>query len=179
MISVKYAVFMMWIYEKKEWPDFTWDRAGLSSKLSALRYKQGRFLGRMEEFGFDLRREANLNTMTVDVVKSSAIEGEHLNPEEVRSSIARRLGIDLGHPVSTSRHVDGMVDIMLDATQNFFQPLTAGRLFDWHAALFPTGRSGMHHITVEALRPESAGPMQVVSGPIGNEKVHFEAPPAG
>ena len=132
----------------------------------------------MEGLGFELKREASLTTLTNDVVKSSAIEGESLNPEEVRSSIARRLGIDVAGLIPASRDVEGIVEMMLDATQHCFKPLTKNRLFDWHATLFPTGRSGMHKITVADWRPAKAGPMQVVSGPIGREKIHFEAPTA-
>jgi Fic family protein len=133
----------------------------------------------MEALGFDLRAEASLTSLTNEVVKSSAIEEEHLNPEEVRSSIARRLGLDVAGLPRPSREVEGAVQVMLDATRNFDVPLTKARLFDWHAALFPTGRSDMHRITVGAWRTGGAGPMQVVSGPIGRERVHFEAPAAG
>lgn len=168
----------MWIHEHNNWTDFTWDADALASKLAAIRYAQGRLLGRMEGLGFDLRREASLSTLTNDVVKSSAIEGETLNAEEVRSSIARRLGIDIAGLVPASRDVEGIVEMMLDATQNFSKTLTKDRLFGWHAALFPTGRSGMHRITVGGWRTLDAGPMQVVSGPMGREKVHFEAPDA-
>jgi Fic family protein len=169
---------MAWIHEQPDWPHFTWDDAALTFRLADIRHRQGRLLGRMDALGFDLKREACLATITNDVVKSSAIEGETLNPEEVRSSIARRLGIDVAGLVPTSRNVEGIVEMMLDATQQYRQPLTAARLFDWHAALFPTGRSGMSRITVGAWRPLSAGAMQVVSGPIGRETVHFEAPRA-
>lgn len=169
---------MMWIHEQEKWPSFTYDMPKLALKLSEVRHKQGRLLGRIEGFGFDLRCEASLSTLTADIVKSSAIEGEILNPEEVRSSIARRLGIDIGGITPTNRDVEGIVEIMLDATQNFSKPLTVNRLFDWHAALFPTGRSGMSKITVGAWRQKTAGPMQVISGAIGKEKVHFEAPHA-
>lgn len=132
----------------------------------------------MENLGFEFKQEASLNILTNDVVKSSAIEGEKLNPEEVRSSIARRLGMNIGSPVPVGRDVEGVVEMMLDATQLFMKPLTKNRLFDWHASLFPTGRSGMHQITVGDWRMASAGPMQVISGPIGKEKIHFEAPNA-
>lgn len=169
---------MTWIHEQPDWPDFTWDDASLSLPLADIRHRQGRLLGRMDTLGFNLKREACLTTITNDVVKSSAIEGEKLNPEEVRSSIARRLGIDVAGLVPASRDVEGIVEMMLDATQHYRKPLTAERLFDWHAALFPTGRSGMSRITVGAWRPASAGAMQVISGPIGREKVHFEAPGA-
>jgi len=168
----------MWIHEHQDWPDFTWDAEALASKLADTRHRQGRLLGRMESLGFELKREASLSTLTNDVVKSSAIEGENLNPEEVRSSIARRLGIDIAGLIPASRDVEGIVEMMLDATQQFSKHLTKDRLFGWHAALFPTGRSGMHKITVGGWRTIDAGPMQVISGPIGKEKVHFEAPSA-
>jgi Fic family protein len=168
----------MWIYDHQSWPNFTWDAEALASKLADVRHRQGRLLGRMEGLGFELKRETSLSTLTNDVVKSSAIEGEILNPEEVRSSIARRLGINAAGLVSASRNVEAIVEMMLDATQHFAKPLTNDRLFGWHAALFPTGRSGMLRITVGNWRTVDAGPMQVVSGPIGREKVHFEAPSA-
>jgi len=168
----------MWIHEHQNWPDFTWDAEALASKLADIRHRQGRLLGRMEGLGFELKREASLGTLTNDVVKSSAIEGENLNPEEVRSSIARRLGIDIAGLIPVSRNVEALVEMMLDATQQFSRPLTKERLFGWHAALFPTGRSGMHRITVGGWRTIDAGPMQVISGAIGKEKVHFEAPSA-
>lgn len=168
----------MWIHEHHDWPTLIWDDKTLSSKLANIRNRQGRLLGRMEGLGFELRQEANLRTLTYDVVKSSAIEGVKLNPEEVRSSIARRLGIDIAGLAPANRNVEGIVDIMLDATQQFSKPLTNDRLFDWHAALFPTGRSGMYWITVGKWRTIDSGPMQVVSGPSGREKVHFEAPDA-
>ena len=168
----------MWIHEHHSWPDFTWDAGKLASMLVEVRHRQGRLLGRMEGLGFELKREANLITLTSDVVKSSAIEGENLNPREVRSSIARHLGIDVAGLASASRDVEGIVEVMLDATRQFSNPLTRERLFDWHAALFPTGRSGMRRITVGGWRTPEAGPMQVVSGPLGRERVHFEAPDA-
>ena len=168
----------MWIHEHNNWPKFTWNAEKLTSKLADMRHHQGRLLGRMEGLGFEFKREASLSTLTSDVVKSSAIEGKNLNPEEVRSSIARRLGIDTTGPVSANRDVEGIVEIMLDATQQFTKPATKERLFDWHAALFPTGRSGMRRITVGNWRSVESGSMQVVSGPIGREKVHFEAPNA-
>jgi hypothetical protein len=168
----------MWIHEYQNWPNFTWNADALFSKLSEIRYRQGHLLGQMEGLGFELKQEASLNTLTDDVVKSSAIEGENLNPLEVRSSIARRLGIEIAGLAPVSRAVEGMVEMMLDATQQFSKPLTKKRLFDWHAALFPTGRSGMHSIIVGNWRNLDSGPMQVVSGPIGREKIHFEAPSA-
>ena len=166
----------MWFHEHQDWPNLTWDAETLAPKLADIRYRQGRLLGRMEGLGFELKREASLSTLTNDVVKSSAIEGENLNSNEVRSSIARRLGIERAGLIPASRDVEGVVEMMLDATQHYSQPLTKERLFDWHAALFPTGRSGMQKITVGGWRTGESGPMQVVSGPIGKEKVHFEAP---
>lgn len=168
----------MWIHEHQDWPSFTWDTEALASKLADLRHRQGRLLGRMEGLSFELKREASLSTLTDDVVKSSAIEGENLNPEEVRSSIARRLGMDIAGLVPAGRDVEGIVEMMLDATQQFSKPLTKARLFEWHAALFPTGRSGMRRIAVGSWRNMDAGPMQVVSGPTGKQKIHFEAPSA-
>lgn len=167
---------MKYIHDQPDWPKLRWDDAGLLSLLAEIRHRQGRLLGRMEGLGFRLRAEASLTTLTADVTQSSAIEGERLDAAQVRSSIARRLGLDFGGNVKTSREVEGVVEMMLDATQKYAEPLTAERLFGWHAALFPTGRSGMRRITVGAWRPAAAGPMQVVSGPIGRERVHFEAP---
>jgi len=164
-----------YIHELPDWPKFHWNQ----DKLAEVRHRQGRLIGRMEGLGFHLRKEATLQTLTLDVLKSSEIEGEKLNPEQVRLSIARRLGMDIAGAVSADRQVEGVVEMMLDATQNFEEPLTAERLFGWHAALFPTGRSGMHKIVAGAWRDDANGPMQVVSGPIGREKVHFEAPKAG
>ncbi len=168
----------MWIHEEKDWPNFIWDDKALTLLLAEARHRQERLLGKMEALGFPVRQEASLNILTTDVVTSSAIEGERLDTDEVRSSIARRLGILLQNDKPVGRDVEGIVEMMLDATQDFDQALTEERLFDWHAALFPTGRSGMHRITVGAWRPAKAGPMQVVSGPIGHETVHYEAPEA-
>jgi Fic family protein len=164
------------IHQKSNWPNLTWQNDEIINLLSEARNLQGRLIGKMESLGFDLRNEALLDTLTLDVVKSSEIEGEYLNPDQVRSSIARRLGMQIAGSVESERNVDGVVEMMLDATQNCFNPLTADRLFDWHAALFPTGRSGMYKITVAAWRKDTAGPMQVVSGAMGKEKVHFQAP---
>lgn len=169
----------MWIHKHSDWPNFTWDAEALTFSLADIRHHQGHLLGRMEGLGFDLQQEASLRTLTDDVVKSSAIEGELLNTEEVRSSIIRRLGLKSAGLVPTSRDVEGIVEMMLDATQHFSKSLNEARLFDWHAALFPTGRSGMRRITVGGWRTAAAGPMQVVSGPLGRENVHFEAPDAG
>lgn len=169
---------MSYIHEVQGWPKLTWDGDSLAIPLAAVRHKQGRLLGKMEALGFDLRTEASLEVLTSDVVKSSAIEGEALNPDEVRSSIARRLGLDVAGLPRAGRDVEGIVEMMLDATGKFSEPLTNERLFGWHASLFPTGRSGMAEIAVGQWRPEEAGEMQVVSGPIGHERVHFRAPDA-
>lgn len=168
----------LYIHERAAWPRLTWDGESIGLPLAAVRHKQGRLLGQMDELGFDLRTEARVAVLTSDVVKSSAIEGERLDPDQVRSSIARRLGLDVAGLPQASRDVEGVVEMMLDATRNFDRPLTKKRLFDWHAALFPTGRSGMQRITVGAWRTKESGPMQVVSGQIGRERVHFEAPDA-
>jgi Fic family protein len=160
------------------WPSFRWREADITAPLAAVRHRQGRLIGRMESLGFELRSEAILVTLTDDVIKSSEIEGKDLDKEQVRSSIARRLGMDIAGAVDWDRNVEGVVEMMLDATQNFAQPLTEGRMFDWHAALFPTGRSGMSRITVGAWRLDEQRPMQVVSGPYGREKVHYQAPAA-
>jgi len=167
-----------YIHELKDWPRFLWGGQDLAKPLAAVRHKQGRLIGRMEGLGFNLRAEANLQTITEEVVKSSEIEGEMLDRDQVRSSIARRLGMDIGALASADRHVEGVVEMILDATGNYAAPLTEERLFGWHAALFPTGRSGMSKITVGAWRKDRSDPMQVVSGPIGRERVHFQAPAA-
>ncbi len=168
----------MYIYEEADWPRVLWDWERLAEPLAALRHQQGRLIGRMEALGFNLRQEAVLQTLTSDVVKSSEIEGEKLDAEQVRSSIASRLGMDIGGLRPADRNVEGIVEMMLDATGRYAEPLTAERLFAWHAALFPTGRSGMTKIRAGAWRDDSAGPMQVVSGPVGKERVHFQAPAA-
>jgi Fic family protein len=167
-----------YIHELPEWPGFRWDSDRISQRLVEARHHQGRLIGRMEGLGFQLRTEAVLHTLTEDVLKSSEIEGEKLDRDQVRSSIARRLGIDIGGLTPADRDVEGVVEMMLDATQHYDRPLTARRLFDWHAALFPTGRRGMSRINVGAWRDDKKGPMQVVSGPIGKERVHYEAPVA-
>lgn len=166
----------VFIYQQDNWPNFTWNNDEIVNLLSEARNLQGRLIGKMESLGFDLRNEALLDTLTLDVLKSSEIEGEFLNPNQVRSSIARRLGIEIAGSVESDRNIDGVVEMMLDATQKCFMPLTADRLFDWHAALFPNGRSGMYKITVADWRKDTTGPMQVVSGAMGEEKVHFQAP---
>ena len=163
------------IHQLDNWPNFSWKIDEFINLLSEVRNLQGRLFGRMESLGFELRNEATLETLTLDVLKSTEIEGEILNPDQVRSSIARRLGMEIAGSVESDRNVDGMVEMMVDATNNCFKPLTAERLFDWHAALFPTGRSGMYKITVADWRNDTTGPMQVVSGALGKEKVHFQA----
>jgi Fic family protein len=167
-----------YIHERQDWPGFTWDADRLETLLGQVRHGQGRLLGRMESLGFPLQDEAVLKTITQDVLKSSQIEGEILNPDQVRSSVARRLGLEVAGLVPSSRDVDGVVEMMLDASQHYDRPLTVDRLFGWHAALFPTGRSGMFRITVGEWRKDETGPMQVVSGPPNREVVHFQAPPA-
>ncbi len=169
---------MRYIHERPEWPNFHWSMGTLAGPLAAIRHKQGLLLGRMSALGFSIRAEAGLETLTLDVVKSSAIEGEVLNMAQVRSSLARRLGIDIGGLTPVNRNVEGIVEMMLDATQRYAEPLTVERLFGWHAALFPTGYGPARRITVGAWRTPEAGPMQVVSGYVGHEKVHFEAPAA-
>lgn len=168
----------MYVHQSKAWPHFTWDGDALLEPLAHVRHKQGVHLGRMQSLGFALRSEASLAALTDDVVKSSAIEAERLNPTEVRSSVARRLGLDVGGLVPSGPYVDGVVEMMLDATQRHDAPLTADRLQSWQAALFPTGRSGLRKVNVGAWREPSSDPMQVVSGGMGKETVHFEAPPA-
>ncbi len=165
-------------YELSDWPRFRWDEKQLCRHLASVRHRQGRLIGRMEALGFALRDEAVLQTLTQDVIKSSEIEGEKLDVEQVRSSIARRLGLDIGGLVPADRNVEGVVEMILDATQGFDRPLTKDRLFDWHASLFPTGRSSMSRITVGAWRDDKHGRMQVVSGAIGHEKIHYQAPKA-
>ncbi len=166
---------MPYIWEQENWPNLTWNTERLSSLLARASREQGRLLGKMEGLGFDLRSEAHLCTLTDDVMKSSEIEGENLPHNQVRSSIARRLGMDISGLVPASRDVEGVVEMMTDATQNYATRLDRDRLFAWHAALFPTGRSGMSKIDVGTWRKHA---MEVVSGPIGKEKVHYEAPPA-
>ena len=167
----------MYIHQLKKWPQFTWDDNKIAPLLISARHKQGRVLGKMENLGFNLREEATLQSLTQDVVKSSEIEGEVLDADQVRSSIAKRLGIEIGGLTLSDRHVDGVVDMMLDATQHYEKPLNEERLFSWHSALFPTGRTGMQKIVVGNWRDNrKEDPMQVVSGPMGLEKIHYQAP---
>lgn len=168
----------VYIHELQDWPKFHWSHERIARPLAAVSRHQGRLIGRMEALGFQLRAEAVLESLTEEVIKSSEIEGEVLDKGQVRSSIARRLGLDIGALAPVDRNVEGVVEMMLDAAQGYERPLTEERLFGWHAALFPTGRSGMAKITVGAWRTDNSGPMQVVSGPIGRQKVHYEAPAA-
>jgi len=168
----------MYIYNHPNWPIFTWNSEQLMPLLSFVRNRQGKLIGKMGTLGFELRNEANLEILTQEIIKSTEIEGEILDREQVRSSIAKRLGLDISGLVYAERNVDGIVDLMVDATRNFDKDLNKERLFSWHSALFPTGQSGMYTITAGQWRDDSTGPMQVVSGALGKEKVHFQAPPA-
>ncbi|MBN2747251.1 MAG: Fic family protein [Bacteroidales bacterium] len=161
-----------YIYEYENWTDFTWDDTAINALFGEVRLMQGKIIGQMNALGFSAKEEATLAALTQDVVKSSEIEGEMLNYEQVRSSIARRLGINTAGLVPSSRHIEGIVEMMLDATQRFRLPLTENRLYGWHAALFPTGYSGPYKITAGSYR---TGEMQIVSGALGKEKVHYEA----
>ena len=166
----------MYIYQQKNWPNFNWDNEKLLPLLGKVRNLQGKLVGKMESLGFELRNEAVIETLTLDVIKTTEIEGELLNAEQVRSSIARKLGMTISGLISSDRNVDGIVDMMLNATQEYNTPLTQERLFDWHFSLFPTGRSGMYKIKVGNWRDDATGPMQVVSGALGKEKIHYQAP---
>lgn len=165
----------MYIHQQKDWPQFTWDAELITKIIGSVRHRQGQILGQMQALGFRIQEETMLKALTMDVMKSSEIEGELLNPEQVRSSIARRLGIEIAGALPAERDVEGIVEMMLDATQRYDTPLTDERLFDWHAALFPTGRSGMYKIKTADWRDDV---MQVTSGAMGKETVHFEAPSA-
>lgn len=160
-------------YQYSNWPHFTWNEKEIQAILGKVRHLQGKIFGQISALGFSIREETMLSSLTLDVLKSSEIEGETLNYEQVRSSIARRLGLDYAGMIYSDRNVEGVVEMMLDATQNYHQPLDEERLLSWHAALFPSGRSGMHKIKTGCYRNEE---MQVVSGPMGKEKVHYQAP---
>ncbi len=166
------------IHELPDWPRFSWRAERLVDRLAAVRFRQGQLLGRMKALGFELRRQANLETVTEDVVTSSEIEGEMLDAGQVRSSVARRVGMEIGGKAPADRIVEGVVEMALDATERFAEPVSEDRLFGWHASLFPTGRSGMTPTAVGRWRDDRTGPMQIVSGPIGRQRVHFEAPGA-
>jgi len=163
-----------YIYQYDNWPNFTWNEQEIQVILGKVRHLQGKLSGQMSALGISLKAETQLSTLTNDVLKSSEIEGELLNYEQVRSSVARRLGIEYAGMINSERNVEGVVEMMLDATQNYSNPLDEERLFGWQAALFPAGRSGMHKIDTGCYR---RGEMQVVSGPMGKEKIHFQAPP--
>jgi Fic family protein len=168
----------MYVHELSEWPNFRWDQERLTGPLAEVRLKQGRVLGRLASLGFAMQQQTVLDTLTLDVLKSSEIEGERLDAEQVRSSIARKLGMEFAALPRAERDVEGVVEMMLDATGRHNEPLTAQRLYRWHRALFPTGQSGLTQIVVGAWRDDRRGPMQVVSGPVGKERVHFRAPGA-
>lgn len=169
----------MFIYQDINWPNFYWEKDSLFELLSVVSHRQGRLLGKMESLGWSLQSEAMLQSMTTEIIKSNEIEGEVLDHDQVRSSIARRLGLEIAGLIPADRNVDGVVDVMLDATQKFKSQLTKQRLFGWHAALFPSGRSGLHKIVVGKWRDNTPdNPMQVVSGAMGKERVHFQAPPS-
>ena len=168
----------MYIYQNQDWPNFNWNTEKVLEALAKVKLAQGLLLGKMNALGFELKEEAVLNTLTQDIVKSSEIEGEILDKEQVRSSVARRLGLEIGGGIHVDRNVEGIVEMMLDATQHYNQPLSNDRLIGWHASLFPTGFSGMHKIEVGQFRDDKNGPMQVVSGAISREKVHYQAPDA-
>jgi Fic family protein len=168
----------LYIWQAPDWPQWRYDLAVLARPLAEVSRAQGLLLGRLADVGAATRDQASLLALTDDVMKTSEIEGEHLNVASVRSSIARRLGVDIGALAPVDRHVEGVVEMVLDATANCGQPVTDERLFGWHAALFPTGYSGMARIKVAAWRDDATGPMQVISGPVARQKVHFEAPPA-
>ena len=169
----------LYIWQAPDWPDWQYDLTALAEPMARLSQAQGRLVGRLEDADTGLRDEASLAALTDDVVKTSEIEGERLNVASVRSSIARRLGVDIGALMPVDRHVEGVVDMVIDATTNCAVPLTEDRLFGWHAALFPTGYSGLSKIRTGTWRDDALGPMQVVSGPIGRQRVHYEAAPAG
>jgi len=168
----------IYVWQASDWPKWRYDLAALAPALTEVSRAQGMLMGRLADVGIALRDQASLAALTEDVVRTSEIEGEHLNVESVRSSIARRLGVDIGALAPVDRHVEGVVKMVLDATANCDAPVTKERLFSWHAALFPTGYSGLSKINVGDWRDDANGPMQVVSGPIGRQNVHFEAPPA-
>ena len=164
-----------YIWQQNKWPDFTWNDSKLSYKLGRVRSLQGKLVGKMSVLGFDLKNSVMLDALTADITKSSEIEGEILNIDQVRFSVARHLGIEIEGIPEADRYIDGVVQVMIDATQNYMQPLTDERLFNWHAALFPTGRSGAYKITVANWR-QGSEPMQVISGAMGKEKIHYQAP---
>lgn len=169
----------MYIYQSHHWPHFEWNESRILSLLSSVRNLQGRLAGKMSALGFQLQNQANFEVLTQDVLKTSEIEGELLSKQQVRSSVARRLGLDISGMIPSDRNVEGVVDMMFDATRNFQKEMSKERLLSWQSALFPEGYSGMYKVITGKWRDDSTGPMQVVSGPLGKEKVHFQAPEAG
>jgi Fic family protein len=167
-----------YIWQAGDWPTWRFDLAVLAQPLADVSRAQGLLMGRLADVDMALRDHASLSVLTDEVIKTSEIEGEQLNVDSVRSSIARRLGVDIGALAPLERHVEGVVQMVLDATANCHAPVSRDRLFGWHAALFPTGYSGLNRIKVGGWRNDASGPMQVVSGPLGRQRVHFEAPPA-
>lgn len=178
MKSGEYWYAPRFIWQSSDWPALHYDLSQLVGPLSETSHAQGQLFGRMADVGLPLRERASLSAVTDDVIKTSAIEGEQLDEDSVRSSVARRLGVDIGALAPADRHVDGVVGMVLDATENSQLPLSAERLFGWHAALFPTGFGALSRIRVGGWRNDAAGPMQVVSGPVQRQRIHFEAPPA-
>jgi Fic family protein len=168
----------MYIYQHKNWPDLYWDEQHITRELLTIRHQQGKLIGKMNALGFELQEQAHVEMRTMDIVKSSEIEGELLDKPEVRSSVARQLGLDFPGLVRSSRQVDSLVNMMLDATENFDKKITQSRLFGWHRSLFPDDYSGAYKIVTGKWRDDSTGPMQVVSRPLGRQRVHFQAPPA-
>ena len=170
----------LYIWQNPAWPEFRWDSDAILKSLGELRFHQGALFTRMKDLGFDIRLQAQAEILIEEALKTSEIEGEILGPKSVRSSVAKRLGLpDAGLMVSRNEKADGLVDILLDATMNYSRELSPEILYGWHAALFPTGYSGFHKLLIGAFRNDADGPMQIVSGPIGREKVHYEAPGAG
>ena len=169
---------LIYIYQQKQWPNFTWDNEALLPVLGHVRYLQGKLIGKMQFLGFDLQNEALLKTLTQEAFKTSEIEGESLNLQQIRSSVARKLGIEIAGLVPSNRNVEGVVEMLLDATQNYQSTLSRERLFNWHSALFPTGSSGLFKIITGDWRDDAKGSMQVVSGVVGKEKIHYQAPKA-
>lgn len=168
----------MYIYQQKNWPDLYWDEQHVTRELLTIRHQQGKLIGKMNAMGFELQELAHVEMRTMDILKTSEIEGEQLDKPEVRSSVARQLGLDFPGLVRSSRQVDSLVNMMLDATENFEKSITQSRLFGWHRSLFPDGYSGAYKIVTGKWRDDATGPMQVVSGPLGRQRVHFQAPPA-
>ena len=169
---------MKYIYQNTDWHSFKWCGEKITKLLLEIQRAQGYLLGKMDALGFEVKENALLNVLTENILKSSEIEGELLNKEQVRSSVARRLGLNYDSSINVERNIEGVVEMMIDVTQNFAQPISEERLFGWHASLFPTGYSGMYKIEVGQYRSDKKGPMQVISGSIGREKIHYAAPEA-